>query len=281
MFIKFLFFNIILVIFLNFKPAIASNQIDFEELPKDPFILICNFLDIYSFKNLDLTSKKIHSKILKSIQISEEKNENEVKALIEKFSTFLKNKEVGISVEEYFGLFSFNEMKKNNITPNDILAYRKIQQSQSIAEIYHLKFGRVATYGKFNSDLYACFHEDFQNRAPKFNGGRIDQRKIVLLQWGEIDFLSPCIREFKNMTDLHLYNNKLSFIPKEIGLCADLKYIDLGHNKLTSLPWEIAKCTSLNKLILRGNPDIKAKEIENIFSKKSKVNIYFDEEIRL
>ena len=45
----------------------------------------------------------------------------------------------------------------------------------------------------------------------------------------------------------------LTSIPKEIGLCTNLKEIEFGHNKLTSIPKEIGKLKNLTELDLENN----------------------------
>lgn len=281
MLIKLLFSNLILIFFLNFKAVFSSNLSELEKLPKDPFIMICNFLDVESFKKLNLTSNSIRNNIQRFIQISENANELEVNKLIQKFETFLKAKKAGISMEEYFWLFSLTEMKHYDLTSDDILAYHKIQQRKAILKTAPLKFGRVHIYEKLNKKLYNCFYEDFKKRSPKFNGESIEKRKIVLLQWGKIDFLSPCIDKFKNVTDLHIFNNNLFFLPQEIGNCKTLKYIDLKYNNLVSLPPTIVKCIALEKLILTENPKIKEKEIKQLLIENKKLKIEFIEPIYL
>ena len=55
------------------------------------------------------------------------------------------------------------------------------------------------------------------------------------------------------MTQLNLYDNKLTSLPPEIGNLTNLTYLGLPHNKLGSLPPEIGRLTQLTNLPLYGN----------------------------
>lgn len=56
-----------------------------------------------------------------------------------------------------------------------------------------------------------------------------------------------------NARYLFLSSNRLSFLPKEIGLCTKLQVLDLRDNLLTHVPEEIVRCMALRELYLQKN----------------------------
>ena len=68
-----------------------------------------------------------------------------------------------------------------------------------------------------------------------------------------LEYLPKEIGLLINLKYLHLYNNLLKEIPKEIGQLTNLVCIDLSHNQLKELPKEILKLTKLIDLSVNNN----------------------------
>ena len=65
--------------------------------------------------------------------------------------------------------------------------------------------------------------------------------------------LPPEITQLTNLTQLHLWDNRLTSLPPEITQLTNLTQLHLGDNGLTSLPPEITQLTNLTQLDLGGN----------------------------
>jgi Leucine-rich repeat (LRR) protein len=79
-----------------------------------------------------------------------------------------------------------------------------------------------------------------------------------LWKWGDeneiSDYKIPRNKEkLLNLTKLHLLENQLTELPKEIGNLSNLRELNLGNNQLTELPKEIGNLTNLTKLDLWNN----------------------------
>lgn len=57
-----------------------------------------------------------------------------------------------------------------------------------------------------------------------------------------------------HLEELHVYKNKISSIPPEIGNLQHIKRISFASNALKGLPDEIGACTTLEELYLSNNP---------------------------
>ena len=61
------------------------------------------------------------------------------------------------------------------------------------------------------------------------------------------------MRPFENLTNVP--NHKVTELPKEVALLANLKVLNAGYNELTSLPDEIGQLANLQELHLHFNGD--------------------------
>src|SRR3989304_2639276 len=56
-----------------------------------------------------------------------------------------------------------------------------------------------------------------------------------------------------NLRELHLCNNRMTQIPKEISMLTNLQHLYLDNNKITQIPNEICMLTKLENLYLDNN----------------------------
>jgi Leucine-rich repeat (LRR) protein len=56
-----------------------------------------------------------------------------------------------------------------------------------------------------------------------------------------------------SITKIHLHNNGLLYLPREVGLLVTLKELRAPYNRLRVLPDELASCFNLLKLSLQSN----------------------------
>ena len=77
--------------------------------------------------------------------------------------------------------------------------------------------------------------------------------------------LSMSIVELDNLQDLYLKFNKLTDVPREIGILQNLQRLNLSDNQLTDVPKEIGNLHNLEQLDLSFNKltDV-PKEIDNL-----------------
>lgn len=276
----------IMMLFLS-KISFSSELSNLEKLPtKGPFSIICRYLDIESFKNFNLISKAIRKKILDLNKITEERTEEEVEKLCQKFQQFLNanrddlpiythpNTREGYTslVQSYFRIFTFDKMKESGISQQDLEIYHSLQQAKHLGKYPLLIFMQKNLYQKINDKIYNCFLEDFNKRFKNYNILMID---YIDLAGKRISFLSPCISRCISLTHLFLHKNNLKFLPHEIGLCKKIEYIHLGENNLESLPPEIVGWTFINNIILYNNNIRNFEKIRNLFKEK-KVEFFFD-----
>ena len=105
------------------------------------------------------------------------------------------------------------------------------------------------------------FYENYKNYSVltnfllKYNKG-INIRFIWhdLILWNNnITFVPKQISHLKTLERLYLSNNNLQSIPKEIGQLSELKILSLHHNKLQTIPQELGQLKMLHTLCLCYN----------------------------
>jgi len=69
--------------------------------------------------------------------------------------------------------------------------------------------------------------------------------------------------DFEKVTELHLSNNKLTEVPKDLEKLTQLKELDLWHNKLTDVKG-LEKLTQLTHLVLQNNQLTSVKGLEKL-----------------
>lgn len=104
--------------------------------------------------------------------------------------------------------------------------------------------------------------------------GQFKQLTHLDLSRNELNTLPSEIGQLKQLKYLGLAKNKLSTLPSEIGQLKQLTNLDLAYNKLSTLPSEIGQFKQLTNLDLRGNPNLNAENIKNIFAFFPKEIIY-------
>ena len=65
--------------------------------------------------------------------------------------------------------------------------------------------------------------------------------------------LKESVEEIYNLKELDLANNKITEIPKEIGMLINLEELELSYNKITKIPDTMGKLINLQYLSLFGN----------------------------
>lgn len=57
-----------------------------------------------------------------------------------------------------------------------------------------------------------------------------------------------------SLSELHLNNNKISSVPREIGMLSQVKVLDISNNEITELPASLGYLIHLHRIVLDGNP---------------------------
>jgi len=74
------------------------------------------------------------------------------------------------------------------------------------------------------------------------------------LSYNNLEYIPPEIKVFKELKYLYLNNNPLQSVPIEISECKKLRCIDLGDTLVKWLPREMAKLTFLSDINLKNCP---------------------------
>ncbi len=77
---------------------------------------------------------------------------------------------------------------------------------------------------------------------------KLKNLKILLLDYNQIDSISPKIKELKQLKELNLFSNNLSDFPKVLCELGQLQSLDIGGNKITEIPACISKLHELRYL---------------------------------
>nr|VZI14342.1 unnamed protein product [Spirometra erinaceieuropaei] len=102
------------------------------------------------------------------------------------------------------------------------------------------------------------------NRCREMASSRLDLSKC------QMHVLPASIRDLAaHLIELHLYSNKLSSLPNEIGTLVHLKTLTLQENSLTRLPETLQGCTKLSMLDVRHN---KLSEIPPVIYQLTELN---------
>jgi Leucine-rich repeat (LRR) protein len=84
------------------------------------------------------------------------------------------------------------------------------------------------------------------------------------------------LQKLKNLEILDASDNNFTGIPAEIGQLARLRVANFVNNDISGLPMELAKLSNLEKLDLRGNPNISKQDLSQIRQKLPKTEILID-----
>lgn len=105
------------------------------------------------------------------------------------------------------------------------------------------------TAGKKKHSLQAD-HLDAEKRLQKC---REEGAKRLDLTKCSITSLSTSIKDLVHLTELYLYQNKLSALPSEVGCLVNLEILALNENILTNLPDTLINLKRIRLLDLRHN----------------------------
>lgn len=88
--------------------------------------------------------------------------------------------------------------------------------------------------------------------------------KLNLTRNPKIDFAELFIKlsKIKTLKYLDLSDNKLTVLPKEIGLLTSLEYLVIGQNAISALPEEFFNLTNLKVINVYGNYNCKISDTE-------------------
>lgn len=152
---------------------------------------------------------------------------------------------IGQSINEE--KYCLNEFLKNIGEQSDTLTVLKIPNvcvdtlPRQVYELTNLK--RISIDSHTGGQVYIS--PDIKNLK--------NLESLSLIKTG-IRALPAEIGELKKLKSIQInYGMNLSSLPKEIGKLENLEYLNLFRNKLTTLPKEIGNLTHLKKLVLGEN----------------------------
>ena len=90
--------------------------------------------------------------------------------------------------------------------------------------------------------------------------GKIPSIPLEIFSLSNLEYLVLTHSQLKNLKELTLKNNEITFLPKEIGKLESLKILNLKKNKLTTVPDELAELENLEQLWLNGNKILEEEE---------------------
>jgi CCR4-NOT transcription complex subunit 6 len=173
---------------------------------------------------------------------------------------------------------SLYQVANNDVKINTELMYKQLQaaeqsrQSNTSHHFSRLFAAQARTQNKFLADPASASESTVNGRHRKdgpplaaedmVQAGRTRPGDIVVEKqaWTTLDFsgagishLNRDIWRFTFLTCLYLNNNRLTVLPKEIGLLKGLTRLDVSGNQLTSVPPQLGMLTNLKELLLFDN----------------------------
>jgi CCR4-NOT transcription complex subunit 6 len=144
----------------------------------------------------------------------------------------------------------------------DILRLHKESQQAHISMVEN---GAVNYYARLrasdNRGIVLTPNASKEGDESSERNGRVNAVKEPKPQaWHNLDLSGQGLRnlalplfDYRFLQELYICSNKLTHIPRQIGLLRDLKVLDASNNLLTELPAEVGMCTYLKTLLLFDN----------------------------
>jgi CCR4-NOT transcription complex subunit 6 len=127
------------------------------------------------------------------------------------------------------------------------VAHPRARNAQGLSKMSLVSTASMLSMGDENQERQRPITDDTASK-PK------DQTWMELDMGGNtLRVMAPSLFEYTFLTKLYFNNNKLSYLPTEIGKLRNIKTLDLSINELRELPPQIGMLVNLKELLLFDN----------------------------
>jgi internalin A len=117
----------------------------------------------------------------------------------------------------------------------------------TLSALPNIALEEVTVFSAYNNDLKVI---------PDWFFFTFKSLEELHLDHNQLQILLPSISFCRSLRILSLHDNRLAFVPEEIGLLIHLEELRLDRNCLRSLPDSICQCNSLQLIHIDGNEEL-------------------------